>query len=106
MNTGRPRALAIKSSRRLNSGEWQKIWIDYNKHHVRFMINTDYDMVDLLPEEEFGPFEGSMFIGGATEYVTAIPLNLHKFHKYMFQTEIPKNLFKVGNKNLKIALCL
>lgn len=30
------------------------------------MINTDYQMVDLLPEEEFGPFEGSMFIGGAT----------------------------------------
>lgn len=23
-------------------------------------------MVDLLPEEQFGPFEGSMFIGGAT----------------------------------------
>ncbi|XP_046663141.1 neurexin-4 isoform X3 [Homalodisca vitripennis] len=67
MNTGKPRALAIKSSRRLNSGEWQKIWIDYNQHHVRFMINTDYQMVDLLPEEEFGPFEGSMFIGGATE---------------------------------------
>ncbi|KAG8306325.1 hypothetical protein J6590_049693 [Homalodisca vitripennis] len=70
MNTGKPRALAIKSSRRLNSGEWQKIWIDYNQHHVRFMINTDYQMVDLLPEEEFGPFEGSMFIGGATELRT------------------------------------
>ncbi|XP_075225876.1 axotactin isoform X2 [Lycorma delicatula] len=67
LNTGKPRELEIKSQRRLNSGEWQKIWIDYNKHHVRFMINTDYQMVDLLPEEEFGPFEGSMFIGGATE---------------------------------------
>lgn len=33
------------------------------------MINTDYQMVDLLPEEEFGPFEGSMFIGGVTEFV-------------------------------------
>ncbi len=30
--------------------EWR---IDYNEHHVRFMINTDYQMVDLLPEEEF-----------------------------------------------------
>lgn len=30
------------------------------------MINTDYQMLDLLPEEEFGPFEGSMYIGGAT----------------------------------------
>ncbi|XP_034249744.1 contactin-associated protein-like 2 isoform X2 [Thrips palmi] len=67
LNTGRSRELEIKSQRRLNSGEWQKIWIDYNEHHVRFMINTDYQMVDLLPEEEFGPFEGSMFIGGATE---------------------------------------
>lgn len=67
LNTGRSRELEITSQRRLNSGEWQKIWIDYNEHHVRFMINTDYQMVDLLPEEEFGPFEGSMFIGGATE---------------------------------------
>lgn len=33
------------------------------------MINTDYQMVDLQPDEEFGPFEGSMFIGGATELV-------------------------------------
>nr|CAD7256084.1 unnamed protein product [Timema shepardi] len=67
LNTGKSRELAIKSRRRLNSGEWQKIWIDYNEHHVRFMINTDYEMLDLLPVEEFGPFEGSMFIGGATE---------------------------------------
>ncbi|XP_014243197.1 contactin-associated protein like 5-1 isoform X3 [Cimex lectularius] len=67
LNTGNSRELAVKSQRKLNSGEWQKIWIDYNEHHVRFMINTDYQMVDLLPDEEFGPFEGSMFIGGATE---------------------------------------
>lgn len=67
LNTGRSRELEIKSRRKLNGGEWQKIWIDYNEHHVRFMINTDYQMVDLLPEEEFGPFEGSMFIGGATQ---------------------------------------
>ncbi|KAL0270939.1 UNVERIFIED_CONTAM: hypothetical protein PYX00_008205 [Menopon gallinae] len=67
LNNGRSRELEIKSRRKLNGGEWQKIWIDYNEHHVRFMINTDYQMVDLLPEEEFGPFEGSMFIGGATE---------------------------------------
>lgn len=68
------------------------------------MINTDYDMVDLLPEEEFGPFEGSMFIGGATEYVTAMPLDLYKFPKYMFRSEIPKNLFKVEKKNLKSCI--
>ncbi|XP_063977101.1 axotactin isoform X2 [Diachasmimorpha longicaudata] len=66
LNTGTNRELEVKSRRKLNNGEWQKIWIDYNDYHVRFMINTDFQMVDLLPEEEFGPFEGSMFIGGAT----------------------------------------
>ncbi|XP_043284971.1 uncharacterized protein axo isoform X2 [Venturia canescens] len=66
LNTGTNRELEVISRRKLNNGEWQKIWIDYNDYHVRFMINTDFQMVDLLPEEEFGPFEGSMFIGGAT----------------------------------------
>ncbi|KAK0082695.1 hypothetical protein PV325_009995 [Microctonus aethiopoides] len=66
LNTGTNREMEVKSQRKLNNGEWQKIWIDYNDYHVRFMINTDSQMVELLPEEEFGPFEGSMFIGGAT----------------------------------------
>ncbi|XP_075160242.1 axotactin isoform X2 [Haematobia irritans] len=66
LSTGTTRELVINSHRKLNGGEWHKIWIDYNEYHVRFMINTDYQMVDLLPEEEFGPFEGSMYIGGAT----------------------------------------
>ncbi|XP_068991293.1 axotactin isoform X2 [Neodiprion pinetum] len=66
LNTGQCREIEVKSRRKLNNGEWQKIWIDYNDYHVRFMINTDSEMVDLLSEEEFGPFEGSMFIGGAT----------------------------------------
>ncbi|CAG9767385.1 unnamed protein product [Ceutorhynchus assimilis] len=65
LNTGVSKELVIDSGRRLNGGEWHKLWIDYNKYHVRFMINEDYQMVDLKPEEEFGPFEGSMFIGGA-----------------------------------------
>ncbi|XP_034947629.1 uncharacterized protein axo isoform X3 [Chelonus insularis] len=70
LNTGTNREMEVKSRRKLNNGEWQKIWIDYNDYHVRFMINTDFQMVELLPEEEFGPFEGSMFIGGATaEYL-------------------------------------
>ncbi|XP_037944033.1 contactin-associated protein-like 4 isoform X2 [Teleopsis dalmanni] len=66
LSTGTTRELVINSRRKLNGGEWHKIWIDYNEYHVRFMINTDSQMVDLLPEEEFGPFEGSMYIGGAT----------------------------------------
>lgn len=66
LNTGTNRGLQVNSSRKLNTGEWHKIWIDYNEYHVRVMINTDYRMLDLLQEEEFGPFEGSMYIGGAT----------------------------------------
>ena len=66
LSTGTTRELVINSNRKLNGGEWHKIWIDYNEYHVRFMINTDYKMIELKTEEEFGPFEGSMFIGGAT----------------------------------------
>lgn len=66
LNTGTSREMVINSNKKLNGGEWHKIWIDYNYYHVRFMINKDYQMVDLLAEEEFGPFEGSMYIGGAT----------------------------------------
>ncbi|XP_063382672.1 axotactin isoform X1 [Cydia fagiglandana] len=66
LNTGTNRKLVINSKRKLNGGEWHKIWIDYNFYHVRFMLNTEYQMLNLLQEEEFGPFEGSMFIGGAT----------------------------------------
>lgn len=66
LNTGQTKGLVIESTRRLNMGEWHKIWIDYNSYHVRFMINTDFKMLNLLPQEQFGPFEGSMFIGGAT----------------------------------------
>ncbi|XP_074039893.1 axotactin isoform X3 [Leptinotarsa decemlineata] len=65
LNTGVSKELVIISGRKLNGGEWHKVWIDYNKYHVRFMINEDFQMVNLKPEEEFGPFEGSMFIGGA-----------------------------------------
>ncbi|KAG5872607.1 hypothetical protein JTB14_002128 [Gonioctena quinquepunctata] len=65
LNTGVSKELVIISGRKLNGGEWHKVWIDYNKYHVRFMINEEFQMVNLKPEEEFGPFEGSMFIGGA-----------------------------------------
>jgi hypothetical protein len=64
---GVEREMKIKSDRKLNGGDWQKIWIDYNEHHVRFMINTKDEMVDLKPGEQFGPFEGSMFVGGVPE---------------------------------------
>lgn len=67
LSTGVIKGIEVESKRKLNNGEWQKIWIDYNNYHVRLMINTDSQMLDL--EDKFGPFEGSMFIGGATAWV-------------------------------------
>ncbi|KAI8426433.1 hypothetical protein MSG28_005270, partial [Choristoneura fumiferana] len=77
LNTGTTRKLVINSKRKLNGGEWHKIWIDYNFYHVRFMLNTEYQMLNLLLEEEFGPFEGSMFIGGATATNTSTTLHVN-----------------------------
>lgn len=57
LNTGAMREIVINSNRKLNGGEWHKIWIDYNDYHVRLMINTESKMENLAPEEEFGPFE-------------------------------------------------
>lgn len=64
---GEPRSVTVKSSRDLNSGEWQQVWIDYNEYHVRFTVNQESILVDLNDGEEFGPFEATLFIGGAPE---------------------------------------
>lgn len=82
LNTGAVRELEVRSRRKLNNGEWQKIWIDYNDYHVRFMINTETEMVELNKEEKekFGPFEGSMFIGGATAYENFLLSNNKNFN--------------------------
>ena len=64
---GEPRSVTVKSSRDLNSGEWQQVWIDYNEYHVRFTVNQESILVDLNDGEEFGPFEATLFVGGAPE---------------------------------------
>ena len=30
-----PRNVKLKSSRRLNTGDWQQIWVDSDAHHMR-----------------------------------------------------------------------
>jgi len=66
---GEPRSVSVKSSRDLNSGEWQQVWIDYNEYHVRFTVNQESILVDLNDGEEFGPFEATLFVGGAPEEI-------------------------------------
>lgn len=78
LNTGVSKELVIKSAKKLNGGEWHKLWIDYNKYHVRFMINEDKAFEDLKSEEEFGPFEGSMFIGGAPSNLLDAKSSVHQ----------------------------
>ncbi|XP_046452961.1 uncharacterized protein LOC124200702 isoform X3 [Daphnia pulex] len=74
---GEPRSVTVKSSRDLNSGEWQQVWIDYNEYHVRFTVNQESILVDLNDGEEFGPFEATLFIGGAPEEMLGSETAVH-----------------------------
>ncbi len=76
---GEQRHVTVKSSRVLNSGEWQQVWIDYNQYHVRFTVNSESALVDLADGEAFGPFEATLFIGGAPELV---------FTEILFQVQV------------------
>lgn len=64
---GEPKSVNVSSQTPLNSGEWQQVWVDYDKHHVRFTINTESKMIDLEKNEEFGQFEGALYVGGAPQ---------------------------------------
>uniref|UniRef100_T1JNX1 EGF-like domain-containing protein n=1 Tax=Strigamia maritima TaxID=126957 RepID=T1JNX1_STRMM len=64
---GKRRQNQISSHKPLNTGEWQQVWVDYDPHHVRFTINMEYKMINLEKDEEFSPFDGPLYIGGAPE---------------------------------------
>jgi hypothetical protein len=49
----------------LSGGDWQQVWIDYDLHQVRFQINREHQMINLPDGQQFGPFEGIMYIAGA-----------------------------------------
>ncbi|RWS30076.1 Contactin-associated protein-like 5, partial [Leptotrombidium deliense] len=59
---GNERTTKLVSRRKLNSGEWQQVWIEYDTHHMRFTVNLDSLMVDLEYDEEFGVFEGPLTV--------------------------------------------
>lgn len=61
---GKPENVIVKSGRKLNTGEWQQVWVDHDTHHMRFTVNSHSEMRDLGEEEEAGPFEGRLFVGG------------------------------------------
>ncbi|XP_077547091.1 axotactin isoform X2 [Haemaphysalis longicornis] len=70
---GEPRIVKLLSRSRLNTGEWQQVWLDHDTHHMRFTVNLDSVMVDLAKDEGVGPFEGPLYIGGAPKDLLTHP---------------------------------
>ncbi|GIY29013.1 contactin-associated protein like 5-1 [Caerostris darwini] len=66
----RPRSVKVTSRRKLNSGEWQQVWVDHDSHHMRFTVNLDFAMVDYGESHGVGPFEGPLYVGGVPEHVS------------------------------------
>lgn len=62
-----PRTVNVTSRRKLNSGEWQQVWVDHDLHHMRFTVNLDFAMVDYGESHGVGPFEGPLYVGGVPE---------------------------------------
>lgn len=61
----KPRKLFLTSAHKLNNGEWQQVFIEYDPVNLRLTINDDSIMVDLEINDHLGTFEGPLFIGGA-----------------------------------------
>lgn len=61
----RPRKLFLTSTHKLNNGEWQQVFIEYDSTNLRLVINDDIATVDLDVNDYLGTFEGPLFIGGA-----------------------------------------
>ena len=61
----RPRKLFLTSSHKLNNGEWQQVFIEYDAVNLRLTVNDESVMVDLDLNDHLGTFEGPLFIGGA-----------------------------------------
>ncbi|XP_076329886.1 axotactin isoform X3 [Tachypleus tridentatus] len=58
----------VVSKRKLNSGEWQQVWVDHDNRHMRFTVNLESFMMDLKGDEEVAMFEGPLYVGGAPKH--------------------------------------
>lgn len=61
----RPRKLFLTSTHKLNNGQWQQVFIEYDSSNLRLTVNDDSTIVDLDTNDYLGTFEGPLFIGGA-----------------------------------------
>jgi len=61
----RPRKMFLTATHKLNNGEWQQVFIEYDSSNLRLTVNDDSIFVDLDYNDHLGTFEGPLFIGGA-----------------------------------------
>lgn len=61
----KPRKLFLSTSHKLNNGEWQQVFIEYDAVNLRLTVNDDSVLVDLDTNDYLGSFEGPLFVGGA-----------------------------------------
>ncbi|GFR22715.1 protocadherin-like wing polarity protein stan [Trichonephila clavata] len=64
-----PQKMKLRSETKLNSGEWQQVWVDHDSHHMRFTVNLHSIMVDYGESHGVGPFEGPLYVGGVPEHI-------------------------------------
>lgn len=60
----KPRNVTLGLPNNLNDINWHQVRVDYAEHHVRFAVDQISHFIDLQENENFGPFEGPVYIGG------------------------------------------
>ncbi|XP_064112749.1 axotactin-like isoform X4 [Macrobrachium nipponense] len=57
----------LRSLKPLNDGEWQHVLVDVYNHQLRFVINSEEEIIAVDPNAYLGVLDGSMFLGGIPE---------------------------------------
>ncbi|KAG1674869.1 Contactin-associated protein-like 3B [Nymphon striatum] len=71
------RNVTLNLPKYINDINWHHVIVDYAEHHVRFSIDQISHFIDLSENENFGPFEGPVYIGG-------LPKHHFQKHKEIF----------------------
>lgn len=67
--------VSLRSSRCLNCGQWQHIWIEKHRNQIRVSINQNSKIMYL--ENEIIDFDGKLFVGGAPlKYLKGLRIQL------------------------------
>lgn len=61
--------VSVKSNQKLNTGEWQQVWVERDVHHIKFTVNLNSEIISLDEDDEIMAFEGPLYVGGAPKYI-------------------------------------